>query len=357
MQTQRSQPSNEREGFPLVSMILPIRNEGEFIARTLSAVTEQTYPADRIEIIVADGMSSDETREIVQSYQSKCRNIVLLDNPGTTASKGLNLALQHAHGDIIVRVDGHTIVDRDYVQQCVAALTRTQADNVGGKMNAIGDGIVGCAIALATSNPFGVGGARFHYSDREEWVDTVYMGAWRRSVFERYGGFDEEMVRNQDDELNYRIREQGGKILLSPLIKSEYYNRNSFSKLWSQYFQYGYWKVRVMQKHPTQMQLRQFVPMVLVLSLVAFGVASLFSAGASFIVLIVFAVYVIANLSVSIVTALKRDVRSFYLLPIAFAILHVSYGVGFLKGVVVFRNKWHEPKRHSIELRNSIIVS
>ena len=127
-------------------------------------------------------------------------------------------------------------------------------------MDPVSESAFGRAVSLATSSPFGVGGARFHYSAREEWVDTVYMGAWRREVFERVGRFDEEMVRNQDDELSYRIRERGGRILLDPSIRSRYYPRTTPRTLWRQYFQYGYWKVRVMQKHPLQMQPRQFGP-------------------------------------------------------------------------------------------------
>jgi succinoglycan biosynthesis protein ExoA len=151
---------------------------------------------------------------------------------------------------MIVRVDGHTIIAPDYVEKCVQALIKSGAENAGGKMNAVSTTPFGQVVVAATSSPFGVGGARFHYSDQEEWVDTVYLGAWRREVFEKIGLFDEELVRDQDDEFNYRLREYGGKILLSPEIKSEYTVRSTPPALWKQYFQYGFWKVRVLQKHP-----------------------------------------------------------------------------------------------------------
>ena len=180
---------------------------------------------------------------------------------------GLNLALAAAEGEIIVRVDGHTNIEADYVRWCVEALERTGATNVGGRMDAVGRGRFGEAVAAATSSPFGVGGARFHYSNTEEWADTVYMGAWPRWVFEEIGLFDEELVRDQDDEFNYRLREHGGRILLSPKIKSVYSNRSNPLALWKQYFQYGFWKVRVLQKHPKQMRPRQFAPPLFALCL------------------------------------------------------------------------------------------
>ena len=175
---------------PFVSIVLPIRNEAGFIARNLGAVLAQDYPCDRLEILVTDGMSTDATREIVLSIQAEHLNVRLIDNPGKIVATGLNAAISQACGDIIIRVDGHTIIAPDYVSECVAALYRSGADNVGGRMNAVADGRFGQAVAIATSSRFGIGGARFHYSDREESVDTVYMGAWRRNVFQRIGFFD-----------------------------------------------------------------------------------------------------------------------------------------------------------------------
>ncbi|MBN1318610.1 MAG: glycosyltransferase family 2 protein, partial [Anaerolineales bacterium] len=236
---------NQSCDFPIVTVMLPVRNESNFIERSLGAVLQNDYPANCVEIIVADGRSTDSTRQIVESLQSDHPNLILLDNPELIVPTALNRAIHASRGDVIVRVDGHTIIDPDYIRQCVAALERTGADNVGGRMTAVGATPFGRAVALATSTPFGVGGARFHYSDREEWVDTVYLGAWPRRVFDRIGCFDKEMVRNQDDEFNYRLRKAGGRILLSPGIRSVYYTRDSPSKLWRQYFQYGFWKVRV----------------------------------------------------------------------------------------------------------------
>src|SRR5262249_447686 len=160
--------------------------------------------------------SDDGTRDAAEAMRARHPGLTVIDNPGRIVAAGLNAAIRRARGDVIVRVDGHTEIAPDYVRQCVEALERTRADNAGGRMKAVGEGVLGKAVALATSSPFGVGGARFHYSEREEWVDTVYLGAWRREVFERIGLFDEELVRDQDDEFNYRLRAAGGRVLLTP---------------------------------------------------------------------------------------------------------------------------------------------
>ena len=326
-----------------VTVIMPIRNEADFIARSLGAVVAQKYPTNRLEILVADGMSTDDTRRIVHDI---ARNspvpIVIIDNPGQIVPTGWNAALKVAKGDILIRVDGHTIIAPDYVAACVAALERTGADNVGGRMDAVGETAWAKAIALATSSPFGVGGARFHYATGEEYVDTVYMGAWRRDVFDRIGGFDEQMVRNQDDEFNYRLRAAGGKILLSDTIKSTYYNRASLSKLWKQYYQYGYYKVLVLQKHPRQMSPRQFIPPLFVAGLVIGLLLSLIHPFFAAVYGLVITLYVIGNLAAS------WHIVGFSLFPslervlmvgrvfLSFLTLHLAYGAGFWMGVARF---------------------
>jgi glycosyltransferase involved in cell wall biosynthesis len=345
---------------PFVSLILPIRNETAYIERCLQAILAQDYPG-QMEVLIVDGMSTDDTLDLLQRFILQHSSIILLENPGKIVPTGINIALRQAKGEIVIRVDGHTLIAPDYVRQCVEALQRTNADNVGGKMNAIGNNPFGKAVALATSTPFGVGGARFHYSDREEWVDTVYMGAWPRRVFEKIGLFDEELVRDQDDEFNYRLRAAGGKILLSPKIKSEYTVRSAPKALWRQYYQYGFYKVRVLQKHPRQMSLRQFAPPAFVLALLLSALSALFFLFTSctlcpswLIALPAFVpiLYLLANLLASIWTAIKKvrsarysllsTLYSLLLLPLVFAILHLSYGLGFLAGLVKFWNRWND---------------
>jgi succinoglycan biosynthesis protein ExoA len=324
-----------------VTVILAIRNEADFIAESLGAVLAQDYPVNFMEILVADGLSNDATREIITNKAGDTQKpvIQIVDNPGKIVPIGLNIVLRQAKGDIIIRVDGHTSVAPDYVRQCVETLQRTNADNVGGKMSAIGNNFFGKSVALATSTPFGIGGGRFHYSNQEEWVDTVYMGAWPRRVFEKIGLFDEELVRDQDDEFNYRLREQGGHILLSPAIRSIYTVRSTPYALWRQYFEYGFWKVRVLQKHPRQMSLRQFIPPALVLALLVSFIIAMFPVirPLSFVIPIL---YLFANLLASLWTALKRGWKFLPFLPIVFIILHIGYGLGFLVGLAKFWNRW-----------------
>lgn len=328
---------------PLVSVILPVYNEGNFILRSLGALLDQTYPKDRMEIILADGMSTDNTRELARQIASGSTiPVSFVENPKKIAPSGLNLALKTAKGQIIVRVDGHTIVEPDYVSECVDALQRTGAANAGGRMNAVSEGFVGQAIAIATSSRFGIGNARFHYADTEEYVDTVYLGAWPKEVFDRYGLFNEELVRNQDDEFNYRLRAGGEKILLSPRIKSIYYNRSSFKSLWRQYFQYGYWKVRVLQMHPRQMSLRQFVPLVFVMTLIVTAILSLITPFGWIIFAGVILIYLVANLTATII-ACKTKASLLPMVSLSFTILHLSYGFGFLLGVFSFVGYWFKP--------------
>jgi len=293
---------------------------------------------------VADGRSTDDTRERVTALARAHADVrvEVVDNPGGIVPTGINACLPKAAGEVIVRVDGHTIVEPDYVSRCVAALARSGAECVGGRMDPVAEGAFGRAVALATSSPFGVGGARFHYSAHEEWVDTVYMGAWPREVFRKVGGFDEEMVRNQDDELSYRIRERGGRILLDPSIRSRYYPRSTLRSLWRQYFQYGYWKVRVMQKHPRQMRARQFAPPTLVATLVVSAALAPASGVARTAFALVSGAYLAANLAASAWTARRADALSAPWLPIVFGALHVSYGVGFLTGLARFAARWGE---------------
>lgn len=335
----------KQSGNPVsVSIIMPIRNEANFIGASLLAVLTQHYPHELLEVLIADGQSDDGTRQAIADVAKAHPEVGLtvIDNPGRIVPTGFSLALAKARGDVIVRVDGHTIVAPDYVSECVAALQRSGADNVGGRMQAVGQNWFGEAVALATSTPFGVGGGRFHYSEREEWVDTVYMGAWPREVFDRIGLFDEEQVRNQDDEFNYRLLERGGRILLSPKISSRYYTRSTPGSLWRQYYQYGYWKVRVMQKHPRQMRPRQFVPAVFVATLLLTLSLAPFATVGRWGAALALGGYAAANAVASALAVRSANWRLAPLVALAFAILHVSYGLGFLMGLARFRNRWRD---------------
>ena len=325
---------------PFVSILIPIRNEETNIGKCLQAALAQDYPLGQVEILIADGMSTDGTREEIERIQNQNPQIQLFDNPGKIVPTGMNILIPKACGEILIRVDGHTLIAPDYVRECINAWNRSGAENVGGRMTAVGTNNFGQTVAIATSSPFGIGGSRFHYSDKEEWVDTVYMGAWPKEVFNKIGLFDEELVRDQDDEFNYRLRAAGGKILLSPKIKSVYTVRSNPRALWKQYFQYGYWKVRVLQKHPRQMSLRQFIPPLFVLGLIA-ALIMAFTMKWGWLVLVGYTgLYLVANLAASFFMAYQKGWKYFWLLPVAFTTIHVSYGSGFLVGLMKFWHRW-----------------
>lgn len=322
------------------TIVMPVRNEGASLRRSLAAVLSQNYPSRLLEVIVADGMSDDETRAIVRERMAHHPNLKMIDNPSRIVPTGLNRAIREARGDVIVRVDGHTVVAPDYVTECLAALRRSAADNVGGPMRAVGEGRFGKAVAAATGSPFGVGGARFHYSESEEWVDTVYLGAWSRETLNRIGLFDEEMVRDQDDELNYRLLDRGGRVLLSPRIRSSYTVRGTPRSLWRQYFQYGFWKVRVMQKHPRQVRLRHLVPPAFVAALVLSAAVAWSAPDAVPLWGAVPLAYAVASVAAALSAGRSAGWPVVPLLPFVYALLHLAYGLGFLVGMVRFMTKW-----------------
>lgn len=325
---------------------MPIRNEGAFIARSLGSVLAQDYPLNRLEVLVADGNSTDDTRAQVAAIHEKQRDlrVEIIDNPGQFMPIGFNLALRQARGDVIIMLGGHAEIAQDYVRQCVRLIQTTDAACVGGAMETIAEDPAGRVIAMAMRSHFGVGGVAFRtMPDREMDVDTSVFAAYRRDVFVTLGGLDEEMIRNQDDEFNYRLRGKGGRILFSPFIRSRYYSRANFPSLWRQYYQYGLYKVRVLQKHPRQMSLRQFMPPLLVLALLVCSVIAFIPPFQLYAIPLPL-LYVVANGLASLVTAIQQRnttaLGTYFLLPMAFAILHLSYGLGFLHGLIRFWNRW-----------------
>lgn len=336
------------EGVPMVTVVMPVRNEARFIARSLGAVLAQDYPAHRMEVIVADGMSTDGTRDIIKSLQVKHRNLRLIDNGGQIVPTGLNAALARIQGRIFARVDGHCEIHRDYVSRCVEHLENDGVDGVGGPLETVGETGIAKVISVAMSSKFGVGNSAFRtVSDKTMLADTIAFPVYTRAIVERVGLFDEELVRNQDDDYNYRLRKIGAKLLLAADVRSRYYSRNSIRSLWRQYFQYGYWKVRVMQKHPRQMRPRQFVPPLFVAALLLTAIVSPFSPIGAWLFALTAGSYALANLAASVITARNQRWEALPLLPIVFATLHLAFGCGFLFGLIRFWNRWgdHESRR------------
>jgi len=336
------------EPLPQVSVIMPVRNEAAYIERSLGAVLAQDYPADRLEVLVVDGLSDDGTREVVLARAAADPRVRLLDNPARIVPPGLNLGIAQARGEIIVRVDGHCEIAPDYVRRSVehllAGFGGAPVEAVGGPIETVGETDEAQAIALAMSSWFGVGGSAFRtIKDRPLLVETVAFPAYRRRTLQRLGPFDEELVRNQDDEYNYRLLKSGGRILLAPDIRSRYYSRGTLRSLWRQYYQYGYWKVRVMQKHPRQMRARQFVPPAFVAGL--FGSAALGLLWRPFwwLLALVLALYAVADVAASLSLGRAHGPRHTPSLLIIHPILHLSYGMGFLVGLARFGGRAPTP--------------
>jgi succinoglycan biosynthesis protein ExoA len=331
------------ESAPFVSVVIPMRNEAGHLAACVEAVLAQDYPRERMEVIVVDGESDDGTAALARAYGQRDARVRVLNNPGRIVPTAMNIGIRAAHGAIITRVDGHTRVAEDYVRVGVETLRRTGADNVGGPMRAVGGGRFGDAVATATSSRFGIG-SYFHFGTSERDVDTVYMGMWPRRVFERVGLFDEELVRNQDDELSYRIRKEGGRIVLTPSMRSWYQNRQSLRHLTRQYFQYGMWKIRVLQKHPRQMSWRHFVPPAFVAALAGLAPAALVSPAAGAALGALVTVYAAAVLAISAVHSLRRGAVTWLVTALAFVAIHLCWGAGFLVGLMKFAGRWWGPE-------------
>jgi len=325
---------------PVTSLLVAVRNEANYIKNCISSLQSQTYPQDKLEVIILDGGSTDGTDQIVQSLIKGHPNFKFFDNPKIIQSAAWNFGLDICSGDIISIVSGHVTFAPDYVSKAVDTLQRTGSDMVGGTIRAVSETRVGQAIALAMSHPFGVGGARHRYTDREEETDSVFMGFSRRSVYEKIGGYDEELVRNQDDEFSYRLSKTGGRIICNPEIVSYYHSRSTIKSLWQQYYQYGFYKVRVLQKHPGQMRPRQFVPLAFVLGLILTVLFSLITSWGWIVLAGMVGIYTLANLTASFLIARREGWRYFWLLPLAFATIHLAYGLGFLVGLFKFWNRW-----------------
>ncbi len=321
------------EEFPYVSVIVPMRNEGRYIERCIRSLAAQDYPRERFEVIVIDGASDDGSRDIVESLEPELASLRIVENRDRQTARGLNIGLAFAEGDVIVRLDGHAAADSAFIREGVAALQRTSADVVGGPIASMGEGATGETIALAMSSPFGVGNATFRYSEEEQWTDTVAFPTYRRDVFDRFGAFA-EIEAGEDDELHYRLRDQGGRILLTPAIRSTYFSRRNYWGLFGQYFSYGQAKVVVLSRHPRRIRLRQLAPACLVLGILGSAIAAVFG-GLMLLPLAVLAgIYLGSSIGYSLGLAKQHGWGHLFRLPLAFASMHFAYGIGFLSGLL-----------------------
>jgi glycosyltransferase involved in cell wall biosynthesis len=329
--------SNVQE-LPTVSILIPMRNEERYIGTCLDSVLANDYPEDKLEIIVVDGMSDDQSQVIVEHYSRQHPFIHLLENPQRIQSAALNIGIANARGEILVRMDAHTIYAPDYVSKCVTTLLRSGATNVGGMQAPNGENYASRSIAAAVSSPFAAGDAKYRYGNKETWVDTVFLGCWRRKDMVELGGFREDCGVNEDYELNYRLRKNGGTILFSPEIKCTYFVRPSVKALWRQYFRYGWSRIRTLKLHPGSLRWRQLVPplFALLFILSALTGGALLAAGNNYAWLgaVVPATYLFVDLIFSVRAAQSRGWQYLpMLLFVVFPTIHFAWGLGFLWGL------------------------
>ena len=318
----------------MLSVICPIYNEESRIEECILSILAQDYPKEDLEVLFVDGQSSDRTREIIAKYMQEYPFVRLLDNPKRIAPAALNIGIRASSGDIIMRLDAHAKYPENYFSMLVSKLVETSADNVGGVCRTLPakDTPVCRAIAHAMSSPFGMGNSRFRIgASHEMWVDTVPFGCFRRELFDRIGLFDEELVRNQDDEFNGRIIMSGGKILLLPQVFIDYYARDTIGKTAKMFYQYGLFKPLVNKKLQKPTTLRQFFPPLFVAGVVAGGLISCFSATTGWIYFSVLALYLLLGLFFGLRST--HRLPDAIIMPVVFAVIHTSYGFGYWLGI------------------------
>lgn len=321
-----------------VSIIMPCYNEERYIARCLDSIIGNDYPKENLEILIYDGGSSDGTLGILGSYQKRYSFLKVMHNTKKIQAAAMNLGIREAQGNIIIRMDAHAVYEKDYISTVEELLVSPDVVNVGGPQVGIGDTYLAKAIAISVSSPFVAGNAVYRSEkNKEQFVDTVYLGAWRKKDLLTVGGFDETFVANEDYELNYRLRAMGGKILFSPAVKLQYFVRASFPKLVKQYFRYGFWKIKTLRKHPSSLVWRQLVAPAFVAVLI-FSVAGAFLK-APYFLFGLFSAYIFAFLLLAFKT-LKR--QEWQYLPLFFVItlsIHLSWGTGFWCGAIYWLSK------------------
>lgn len=321
---------------PLVSVVIPVRNEEHYIKECLDSILAQDYPQDSLEVFFVDGQSTDKTREILSKYQAWYpRLFFLLDNPNRTVPYAMNIGIRASRGKYLVRLDAHAEYAPDYISQCVHYLKTTDAQNVGGAVQTKSRGFVGGAIAQMLSSRFGVGNSQFRTDGKDGYVDTVPFGAFKREVFETYGYYDVRLTRNQDNEMNYRIRKGGGKILMSHDIKLAYYCRDTIRGILKMGFQNGKWNILTLFLCPGAMSLRHFIPLFFVLSLILLPLLGLLTPLFWWLLAAEGVLYLLLDLMFSGMLAAKSQTGYFPLLLLLFPLFHLSYGLGSVAGFAV----------------------
>jgi len=321
------------------SIIVPCYNERRTVHLLLDALYAQTYPRAAMEVLIADGGSTDGTPDAIQAWQHQHPDLAIriVDNPARVIPAALNAAINASQGDVIVRLDAHSKPNPDYVQRTVTAVLEGRGQNVGGvwDIQPSSDDWIARSIAAAAGHPIGVGDARYRYSDQPGYVDTVPFGAFKRELLAQVGMFDETLLTNEDYEFNTRIRQAGGKIWLDPQIRSVYYARQDLGALARQYWRYGFWKVQMLRRYPGTIRWRQALPPLFVAGLIVLILLSLFFRPARIALAVIVLVYALVLILTGAQLAAKhKDLALWLGVPLAIACMHFAWGTGFLWGVL-----------------------
>lgn len=324
---------------PTVSIIVPCFNEQATIRHLLESVSRQTYPLHLLELVISDGLSTDNTRAEIAGF---CKDyprlsVRIVDNTARTIPASLNQALQAATGEVIIRLDAHSAPIPEYVQRCVAALQSGKGDIVGGvwEIRPAADGWIAHAISLAAAHPLGVGDALYRLNAPEGAVDTVPFGSFKRSLIDKIGAFDESLLTNEDYEFNTRLRKSGGVVWLDPTIRSVYFSRATLPKLAAQYWRYGFWKFRMLQRHPATLRWRQALPPLFAFALYTLMLLSLFFGFARWLLAAQLIGYFFILGLAGLQLAFKKN-RAYLIIgiPLAIATMHLAWGTAFLWSVI-----------------------
>lgn len=320
---------------PFISVILPVRNEARYIEACVASIFAQDYPAELMEVIFVDGRSEDRTVEMLHALQKKHPQIVVLDNPNRTVPYAMNIGIEASRAEVIVRLDAHAEYPPDYIRLSVETLLTKECDNAGGVFETRGRGFMGEAIAEMLKTPLGVGNATYRLTTQDGYVDTVPFGCFRRELFRRIGGFDERMTRNQDNELNFRIRKSGGKIYLNHNIRVQYYCRDTMRGIMKMGYMNGKWNVITMTLVPGSMGVRHFVPLMFVLSTVVLLLLTLCTRSMLFggLLALEWGAYGLLDFFYAYTIAEKKGWRFFPVEVILYPAFHFAYGTGSLCGI------------------------
>ena len=321
----------------MVSLVVPCRNERDRIQACLDSLRVSEYPAGRLEILVIDGMSDDGTRDLLGACVRADPSIRVFDNPRRITPSALNIGVANARGSVLMLVGAHAEFPATYVRDLVTWLEWSGAEGVGGRCETVpgDDTTMACAIALALAHPFGVGDSWFRIgTDEPRWVDTVPFGCYRRDLFSRIGGFDEDLVRNQDEEFNYRVLRRGGRLLLVPHVVSRYYARTRLPVVARMFYQYGLFKPLVIRKVGRVMTLRQLAPATFASVLAMAAVLAPWLPGRAALMVGLVSVYTTVAMIASVPGGRRYGVRCLLAMLLVFPAIHVSYGLGFLAGLV-----------------------